>query len=220
MNVLGIETATAATAVALLAPSGERYHLVLDDQRRHGEVLTEGIARLLARADLDPAQLERVVVDRGPGLFTGLRVGVATAVALALATDASLVAVTSLELLARGAWRAGVRGRLLGVVDARRGELFLQGFALGEDVVATDGARVAPASEWASALGEGEFTVTGDGAARYRELFAAAPVFDQRIPPVLEAIDLALARPAGDVTPLYLREADAVANFATRATAP
>ena len=84
MNVLAIETATTACAIGLATSSGERLSLVVNDDRHHTESLVPGIRELLASVGLAARSLDRIVVDRGPGLYTGLRVGLATAVGLAL----------------------------------------------------------------------------------------------------------------------------------------
>ncbi|HEV3187886.1 MAG TPA: tRNA (adenosine(37)-N6)-threonylcarbamoyltransferase complex dimerization subunit type 1 TsaB [Acidimicrobiales bacterium] len=221
MNVLAIETATPACAMALRTNSGEELVLVVDDERHHTEALTPGIRDLLIRADLTPKAIDRVVVDRGPGLFTGLRVGIATAIGFALGASADLVGVTSLELLAHGARRAGVSGNLVSVVDGRRGEVFVQTFNLDDGVAPVSEPKVArPESvieEWS---GRGAVTFTGDGVIRYEALFTsfvAATCFEQRVPPVLEALHVGAQRTVeSQIVPLYLREADAVANFTTR----
>lgn len=226
MIVLAIETATPACALGLLTYSGEEISAVVDDQRHHTEALAPGVRDLLHLAGIAPAALDRVVVDRGPGLFTGLRVGIATAVGLALGANADLVGVTSLELLAHGAQDEGVRGTLVCAVDGRRGEVFVQTFDLDEAVVAREAASVnvpvAVAERWSTSVEH--VTFTGDGAARYREVFAAvagAANFDQRVPPPIQALRLGAVRePVAEIVPLYLREADAVANFATRERRP
>ena len=222
MNVLAIETATSSCGVGLRTSAGVQVTRVVDEHRRHTEVLTVSIARLLDECALVARDLDRVVVDAGPGLFTGLRVGLATASAMAHALGCAIVGVSSLELLAHGAHRAGVRGTLVTALDARRGELFVQTFALGDDVVELDSPAVAkPArvvTQWsrdASAL-----TVTGDGVLRYADDFAElapAAIFAQSVPSLEAALALGAARRAqGHVAPLYLCDADAVANFATR----
>ncbi len=222
MNVLAIETATTACAVALRTNDGVERALVLDDDRHHTETLTPGIETLLREAGLAAKSLDRVVIDRGPGLFTGLRVGVATAVGLALGVGAQLVSVTSLELLARGAWSADVRGTLVCCVDARRGELFVQRFELDDDLRPLDDPTVTrPDALAATWIGAGtSVTFSGDGATRYREALrdvATASFFEQRVPPPIEALRLGATREAETgVVPLYLRDADAVANFSTR----
>ena len=223
MNVLVIETATRACAVALAVDDAAPVTALLDEDRRHTEVLVEGIAALLASAGLRARDLDRVVVDRGPGLFTGLRVGVATANALAQAVGCELVAVSSLELLAQGARAQGVRGTLVSGVDARRGEVFTQTFRLDDDGVQARGEPAvtrarAVAIEWATS--GAPVTFTGDGVARYLEDLAAVPqgvILEQRVPPPASGVALAATRePVDVVRPLYLRDADAVANFTTR----
>ncbi len=222
VNILAIETATAACAVAVRTSLGDERALVVDDERHHTEALAPGIRDLLLASNLSAREIDRVVVDRGPGLFTGLRVGVATAIGFALAAEAELVGVTSLEVLAQGARTAGVRGTLVAAVDGRRGELFVQTFVLDSQVQPADGPAVATPSEvvavWTK-RGEA-VTFTGDGAARYETPFravAAGSFFRQRVPSALEALRLGARRePETSVVPLYLREADAVANFATR----
>jgi tRNA threonylcarbamoyladenosine biosynthesis protein TsaB len=221
MNILAIETATTACAIGLATSDGERLSLVVNDDRHHTESLVPGIRELLASVDLGAKSLDRIVVDRGPGLYTGLRVGLATAVGLALAADCDLVGVTSLEVLAAGAHRAGVRGQLLAAVDGRRGEVFVQSFQLGDAVATSSEPSVErPAdviAQWAS---RGDVTVTGDGVARYGDQFhslATMTIFEQSVPPPLEAIEVGASRlPESDIVPLYLREPDAVPNFTTR----
>ena len=222
MNLLAIETATPACGVGVRTSGGVELTRVVDENRRHTEVLTLAMAELLGECGLCPRDIGRVVVDRGPGLFTGLRVGIATASAFAQALGCGLVGVTSLELLAHGAHGAGVRGTLVAGVDGRRGEVFVQTFALAEALVATSRPAVAVARDvviqWAT---NGDpVTFTGDGGERYAQDFGAVPnghVFVQTVPPVHEALALGLRRAVEtSITPLYLREADAVANFTTR----
>ncbi len=218
MIALAIETATPACALALEV-DGRVTEEILDLERHHTEVLVPGLARLLGAAGVAPGAIERIVVDRGPGLYTGLRVGIATALGLALATGADLVAVTSLEVLAAAAARAGARGELVVLVDGRRGEVFAQRFAL-EPVAALDAPRVLPPAALAPELAARPARLCGDGARRYRDALVGAEVIDLAVPPPSAALELSRGRdPVAALTPLYLREADAVANFTTRTRA-
>jgi tRNA threonylcarbamoyladenosine biosynthesis protein TsaB len=222
MNILAIETATTACAIGLTTSSGFSMNWIVDEDRHHTEALTVAIDRVLREWSLSPRDLDRIVVDRGPGLFTGLRVGLATAIGLSQALGIELVGVTSLELLAYGAHAEGMRGTLVGLVDGRRGEVFTQTFRLDTEVTATSEATVATprevALEWANANTPVIFS--GDGVARYRDDFAALPhatLDTQTVPSVAAALVLGATRPPVlEVEPLYLREADAVANFTTR----
>ena len=122
MTTLFIETATPLCGIAL-ERDGVTTSRVLDHDRRHVEVLMPGIQELLRESGCAVRDITRVVVDRGPGLYTGLRVGVATAVALADSVGAPLVGVTSLEVVAAGAFAQGVRGSVLALIDGRRKEI-------------------------------------------------------------------------------------------------
>lgn len=222
MIILAIETATTACAIGLLDADGTTTECVLDESRRHTEVLVPGIDSLLRGRGITPRDLDRVVVDRGPGLFTGLRVGIATASSLAQALGCALVSATSLELLAHGARALGVRGTTLCAVDGRRGEVFTQTFRVDGAVVAVDRPFVAQPrdiiEEWRR---RGEpVTLVGDGVVRYASEFSLLPgatLLSTSVPSVAAALDLARTRAVeAAVAPLYLREADAVANFSTR----
>ena len=222
MNILAIETATPVCAIGLRTADGIELGWVVDEDRHHTESLTTSIARALAEMNLRARDLDRVVVDRGPGLFTGLRVGLATAVGLSEGTGCAVVGVTSLELLAHGAHEGGTRGTLVCCVDGRRGEIFIQNFHLDDEVTALNQPSVAVARavviEWAT--NGAPVTFTGDGVERYARDFAAVPngeVETQLVPSITAALRLGAERgPVAQVEPLYLREADAVANFSTR----
>jgi tRNA threonylcarbamoyladenosine biosynthesis protein TsaB len=222
VNVLAIETATPACAVGVRTTAGLEVTRVVDDGRRHTEALTGAMKTLLEEVGLRSRDIDRVVVDRGPGLFTGLRVGIATAIGFSQALGCALVGVTSLEMLAGGAFDAGVRGTLVACVDARRGEIFAQAFLLKDEVTVLDEARVTTANEIvASAEAKGSPVIfTGDGVERYRIDFqdrSFATIFDQVVPSLHAGLSIGSGRmPDEVVSPLYLREADAVANFTTR----
>ena len=218
--ILGIETATTACAAGL-ADGDRRAESLLASDRRHVEALVPGIQGLLAAWPAALRDVTRIVVDVGPGLFTGLRVGVATALALAEATGAELVGVTSLEVYAAQARALGATGTVVAVVDGRRGELFAQRFDVGGAVVALDAPRVVRprdlADHW---TGEATpVTFVGDGALRYASDLAAVPAatcLEVGWPSVETAMAIGSDRAPAPVHPLYLREADAVANFSTR----
>ena len=99
-----------------------RAAMLAHSERSHGEMLTPMIQAVLAEAEMSIADIGLVAVDCGPGRYTGLRVGIATAAALAYARSLPVVAVSSTELLAFGARK--FCGNIVPVVDARRGEAF------------------------------------------------------------------------------------------------
>ncbi|HEX3510861.1 MAG TPA: tRNA (adenosine(37)-N6)-threonylcarbamoyltransferase complex dimerization subunit type 1 TsaB [Solirubrobacteraceae bacterium] len=181
MSLLGFDTSTAATAAALRLDDGTTREARDDPPpgARPGHAtrllgLTEG---LLGDAGLGWEQLDRIAVGVGPGTFTGLRVGVATARGLAQSLGAELVAVGSLAALALPAVAAGP---VLALIDARRGELFAAAYErAGDDglLELTAPQALAPAAVASLAGGGGSWLAVGDGALRYRvELEAAGAV--------------------------------------------
>jgi len=154
---LGLDTATASTAVGLSAPGGleveRRDDPPLGARPAHAGRLLLLVEDVLAAAAADWDAIERIAVGVGPGSFTGLRLGIATARGLAQARDLPLVGVSSLAALAVGAD--------LAVIDARRGEVF----AAAPDVF---GPTALKPEELAARIEPGWLTV-GDGAVRFRE---------------------------------------------------
>ena len=126
MLVLGIESATDAAGVALATENGTVAQSTVSVGRRHAETITPAIKWCCDSAGVTLREVSAIAVDVGPGLFTGLRVGVGTAKALAYALDRPVVATSSLEVLLRAA-SSGVSPpdsqRIVAVLDARRGEV-------------------------------------------------------------------------------------------------
>src|SRR5438477_7110440 len=122
MLVLGIDTSTAQVGVAIGGHEGVLAQAHSSRGKRHAENLTPAIdfVRRQARIDLD--EISCVAVDLGPGLFTGLRVGVASAKAIAHALRVPMIGVPSLDLLAFPV-RFSPR-RIVEAIDARRGVIF------------------------------------------------------------------------------------------------
>ena len=148
MNVLAIETATDAVAVALLRDDGGAAERVHSGGREHAERLVPMIEEVCAAAGCPLSDVGVVAVDVGPGLFTGLRVGVATAKALAYARGVRLLGVSSLDILAGAAAGHALAAAsrvetIVPVVDARRGEVFAASYrfarAASEAVRPADG---------------------------------------------------------------------------------
>ena len=226
VKLLALETATAAGAVALVLDGIVVAETITTTTRQHTETLLPAAVELLDGAGLAVGDLDAVVVDVGPGLFTGLRVGVATARSLALSAGIGLEVVTSLEVLAADPATDGASS-VIALIDARRGEVFAQRFAATGDQRHPQGEpavfRPEALDAWAaSAESEGSrLVVVGDGAARYAEAAEALGgeiVGSVTIPSPGVAAQLVERRgrrgPAPEsVVPLYLRDPDAVANF-------
>ncbi len=227
MLILAIETATQSVGVALANELGVVAHLEVRQGRRHAETVVPAVEQLLAHAEASMADITRIAVDVGPGLFTGLRVGVATAKAYALALDVPIVAISSLELvayeaaplvLAQSAKRFGV------VIDARRKELYaavfeallVDGQILCTQSIPTLVAKPADVREVFS--GAGVSIVAGDGATVYPGAFDGfvllssspkASVLSQRAL-LVEGIS------ADEIELDYVRAPDAEINWVTR----
>jgi tRNA threonylcarbamoyladenosine biosynthesis protein TsaB len=127
MTLLAIESATNSVGVALLRDDGGSAERVHEGGRAHAELLAPAIEEVCAVSGCAVKDIDALAVDVGPGLFTGLRVGVATAKALGQALGLGVLGVCSLDILAASA--AGRRsdvplGAVASVIDARRGEVF------------------------------------------------------------------------------------------------
>ncbi len=208
MIALAFDTATSATAVALRRRDG-RIEEARDDPRAgahpgHATRLLPMADQLLREARLAWEQLELLAVGSGPGTFTGLRVGIATARGLAQSLGLPLAAISSPRALAaEAAGELAGGGVVLSALDARRGELFVALYdGHGEELAAP---RPLPPDEVGGLLeqaGVAEPLGVGDGAVRYREPLAAAGV---RVPE--------------DGSPLHLLRARALCELAVRAGA-
>jgi tRNA threonylcarbamoyladenosine biosynthesis protein TsaB len=197
--LLAIESATDLVGVGLVVTGGgaaERSH---QGGRAHAELLAPSIAEVCAVSGCTVADIDRIAVDIGPGLFTGLRVGVATAKAMAQASGIGVLGVSSLDVLAAAAaerLEGGHPEPVVSVVDARRGEVFaaLYRFDRPDGAVPSDPPpdpesvrldRLEPMTPeslvaWLLdvAVGGPRLRVVGDGAARYYPLLAAHSSLD------------------------------------------
>jgi len=224
---LVLDTATPAVTAALASISADGSadllaERVTVDARAHGELLAPAIAEVLRAGGVAARELSTVVAGVGPGPFTGLRVGLVTAAALADTLTIPVYGVCTLDALG---WAASVAlpstaspdgVPVLVATDARRHEVYW--------AVYVDGTRVAgpavnrPSEVDCSGIG---FAV-GDGALRYADVLRV-PVRDEpRYPPAVGLAALAAARilngaPAEPLTPLYLRRPDAVVPGARKA---
>jgi tRNA threonylcarbamoyladenosine biosynthesis protein TsaB len=196
---LALDTATTRAAVGVFADG--RWSVRSADAALAAQSALVLAEAALAEAGAVPTAIDRIAVGCGPGSFTALRIGIATAHGLAAATGAALVGVSTLAAL-----REGAGPDAFAVVDARRGEVFAAGPGLTERALA-------PAA-LAGRLGPDTLAV-GDGAIRHRDVLEATgavvpPDDDPRHAPQPAAI-LALAeRQPEAAAPRYLRDPDAV----------
>jgi len=224
MRLLAFDTATPATAVALVVGDRRieaRHDPQPGERPGHAARLLPLATGLLDQAGLRFTDLDRIAVGTGPGTFTGLRIGIATARALAQASGAELAGVSTLETLARGARPEAGDAPVLAVLDARRGEAFAAAYARDEVIHAPQALR----PDGLPGLVAAGTLAVGDGSVRFRDVLEAPGA---RVPAdgsplhrvsALALADLALrAQPAGieGVVPDYLRLPDAEIAFLKR----
>lgn len=227
MYLLGIDTATRRVGVALGGRQGLVGAVALggpgaEGPPRHAEQLVPAISYVCEKTGTSLEQVSAITVGIGPGMFTGLRVGVVTAKVLAQALRIPLIPIPSLDLIAYPL-RATER-LVVATIDARRHELY---YAIYRPVPGglqrTSGYELATAADLVAeleAIGE-EVLVAGDGALRFAEEIArvgrAEIAGPGRATPSLSALlELAWGRyereefsSPSEVQPMYLRKSDA-----------
>ena len=200
MRTLVIETATAACSVALIEDGAviARDHVVVG--RGHAERLVPMIAALP-----DQGRADAILVDCGPGSFTGVRVRLAAARGLGIGWGVPVTGYSSLALIAAAALAEQPGDAIVAVLDGGHGEVFQQGF--DGDLVA-DGPAVSrkPADAVAALTGR---RVVGQGLARLRSVDDSLPDSD-RLPDAADAVLLPAAQASLPPAPLYGRAPDAV----------
>jgi tRNA threonylcarbamoyladenosine biosynthesis protein TsaB len=219
VTIVGFDTSTAATSVCVLRDDGEAFEVVPEPERLlarpgHSRELLPAVAETMDRAGVGWGDVDGIAVGVGPGTFTGLRIGVATARALATAAKVPVHAVSSL-----GALAAAIDAPLaLPLIDARRGELFAALYEGAKLVVPPFATRPEELVERAGRP-LADALASGDGSVRFREVLEAAGV---RVAPdgsklhVVRALHVCRlaadvpAAPPESVLPTYVRDPDAV----------
>ena len=231
MIVLGIETATAQVGCALGGVEGVFASFHASKGRRHAETLVPAIKFVCETAQVGLDEVSVVAVDIGPGLFTGLRVGIATAKAMASALRVPVIGLSSLDLLAHQV-RHSPR-LIVPVIDGKRGEVFSATYRhVQGGIQRLSEPRVGTAEDLANELraGRDEALLVGDGALRYAEVLAEdtgqvelGPAGNQW-PSAEDLVELAHPRAVREefvqpweLEPLYLRKSDAEINWDRKA---
>jgi tRNA threonylcarbamoyladenosine biosynthesis protein TsaB len=226
MDILALDTSQGACSAAILRAEGPSVRLfarTLRMARGHAEALMPMVAEVMAEAGMDFAALDLVAATLGPGSFTGVRIAIAAARALALATGAKLWGTDSLTVMARGALDSGgieACGRPFAVaVDARRSMLYLGLFDAkgrrlqGPLLLAAEAALALLPDDLRVAVGSGAGLLAQAAEAHGRLVEAQLPDLQP------SAASLAtLAHEAGEtlpsLRPLYLRPPDAKPQLA------
>jgi tRNA threonylcarbamoyladenosine biosynthesis protein TsaB len=231
MLILGIETATEQVGVAIGGHEGVIANFEVAKRRRHAETLAPAIEFVCRQADIELAEIGCVAVDVGPGLFTGMRVGLAAGKALAQALRVPMIGITSLDLLAfdcRHSDRVVVP-----VIDARKSEVFWAMYrTVPGGVQQVSPPIVGPVDELVADLlaRSQDVLCVGDGAERYRDEITEGyrcEITGPTFPSVATMVMLAHARALREdwvrpdaIEPVYLRAPDAQINWAVREGRP
>jgi len=170
MKILAIETATSLGGVALLEDADVVAQLSELVPQQHLEWLAPAIARVLAAAGWTPAQVGAVAVSTGPGSFTSLRIGLATAAMWARARDIPVAGVPTLAAVAMGTQAQGLVCPLL---DVRRGEVAAALFVRDGGLRRMTDDAVGPVAQVLGKFPATGITFSGDALARYAETVVA-----------------------------------------------
>lgn len=233
MMILAIETAVENVGIALGDHRGVLASTSLTSDRRHCESLTPMIKFACNQSGLELSQLGAVAVDIGPGLFTGMRVGIASAQMLAWALDIPVIGVCSLDALAVGSPH-GEDDVIASVLDARRGEVYWSVYRnpreTGRFPERLTEPTVSSPEDLVIHLNEREqyVSICGSGAVRYSEEMqnvtrSTVHGVSHAFPTATSVLQLAIQKAsreewnsADSLEPMYLREPDAEINWATR----
>jgi tRNA threonylcarbamoyladenosine biosynthesis protein TsaB len=216
MTLLAIDTGQAACSVALWCDGAIVAHRWLPMPKGHAEALVPMIEEVQSEAGFAFADLDALAVTVGPGTFTGLRVGMATARGVAVAADKPLIGVTTLEAITWPARQGAADGTAIAATfDARRNEIYLQCFAKDGSALTEPG--LVSLDDLEAHLPDGPLLCVGTGAdilhhrleeaGRTVTLSNAPPLPDARI--VAEIASARTPEPGVLPGPLYLRAPDA-----------
>lgn len=183
-RILAVDTATEACSVALLC-DGEIISRFAFSPREHTQKVLPMVEEVLAQAGIKLNQLDALAFGRGPGSFTGVRIGVGIAQGLALGADLPMIGVSSLMALAQGVYRTTNSSRVLVAIDARMSEIYCaqyqrdeRGFWLGEE---TEAVMLPADFKLKFTELEGQWSHAGTGWAAYPELLEGPLLTDSLI---------------------------------------
>jgi tRNA threonylcarbamoyladenosine biosynthesis protein TsaB len=237
VKVLGLDTATATAGIAIVGEHGRVLAEVRHDTSGRGADLLVAIDRVCQEAGVAPAAVAAIAIGAGPGSFTGLRIGMATAKGIAFAANRPLWAVSSLAALADDAMHELANGQRLAhaggvicaVLDARRGEVFAGCFRHGVALAPERVMAPAELGPWVAALARAAapalsppaLSFAGDALDAHHDALAPlavlGPWLTVRTPSGCAVARLALAGARVDITrdgaPVYIRPSEAEVKY-------
>ena len=223
MRVLAIDTALAACSAAVLDTSrgGITASETLAMNRGHAEALMPLVARVMDRAELEFADLDRIAVTTGPGSFTGLRVGISASRGIALAAGKPAIGLSTLAGFAAPLIAEDDDSNVIAAIDARHDHVYIQVFGTGGRTLVSP--RIATLRDAVRAAVTGPVRVIGSAAGLLATAWPKGverPVLvDERGAPDIAWIarlGAAAAEGYGPPRPLYLRAPDAQPQDAAR----
>jgi tRNA threonylcarbamoyladenosine biosynthesis protein TsaB len=178
-KILHIETATQICSVALSENDTVIAEKSSNEKNAHSRVLTVFIDELLKSNGLSPQELDAVAVSMGPGSYTGLRIGVSTAKGLCYSLDKPLIAVSTLQAMAKGmeikAGKQSTETLFCPMIDARRMEVYSAIFDQSNNQTREILAEVIDENSFAGQLQTHQIIFAGDGAEKCKHLLSSNP---------------------------------------------
>jgi tRNA threonylcarbamoyladenosine biosynthesis protein TsaB len=216
MHVLAVDTSSERGSVCVAAGGDVIGEIRLASSVQYSERLFHSIEFLFAHLPIQLSDIDLFAAARGPGSFTGLRVGLAAMGAFVAAHGKHGVGVSTLQALA---WRTGIRGVLVApMIDARRGDVYGALYRRVPDhtahgrLVEDRTPIVLKPAEWLASLPQEKLIFCGDGAYRYRSLIEENPEWSVHHMDLYLAstiAELAAMPDSGPLAPLYVRKTDA-----------
>jgi tRNA threonylcarbamoyl adenosine modification protein YeaZ len=215
MRILAIDAALPAVSACVLDGDAEEplASESIEMERGHAEALLPLVERVMSKVDGGFSSIRRVAVTVGPGSFTGIRIGLSAAQAIALATHSEIVGVSTLAALAAPLILEPFDGVVAAAIDARRGQVYVAAF--GPDGRALLAPRRAGAHEALRAMGDGPLKLVGSGAALLAKEARASGVSAEiasgaAAPDIAYVARLGLAAnpESAPAKPLYLKSPD------------
>ena len=178
--ILCLETATPVCSVALNENCCTIALRETEGQNAHSEKITNFIREVMEVAKIDYSKLDAVAVSKGPGSYTGLRIGVSTAKGICYAADLPLMAIDTLEAMAYGmkaklGSQIGERDLLIPMIDARRMEVYAAIFDANLNKISDTAAMVIDENSFEELLKDHRLWLFGDGAPKLKNVFENQP---------------------------------------------
>ena len=189
-KIVAIDTSTTTLSVALSLPSGRILKKNYPDLKKHAELLLPAIQELLKDADLSLDKLDAIAVVVGPGSFTGLRVGIVAAQALAYSLGIKVVPITSLEAMAYSAYQAHKKNSILCGLDARMNEVYLGKYLYSDETQQLEEISLEVIKPELVEIDDDVDVCVGNGFSVYKNIFKGLSVanVDAEIMPLAENV--------------------------------